>query len=182
MLRRQTFRVAEVRESCSMSRRWPKLLLAVAVGFVLVECKQAAPLRPQFAYVANSYSGLVSAYSIGTNGAMTPVPGSAFGDAGAVGQISVAVDSTSKFAYVANSASKNISGFSIESNGVLTPVPGFPFVAGYDPNSVAVDPTSRFVYVANRASSNVSAFSIGSDGALTPIPGSPFAEDTIPTQ
>ena len=33
----------------------------------------------KFAYVANFYSNNVSAYSIGSNGALTPVPGSPFG-------------------------------------------------------------------------------------------------------
>ncbi len=60
-----------------MTRSWPKVLLALAISFILPECKQAAPLRPQFAYIANSYSGLVSAYSIGTNG--RPDAGTGFG-------------------------------------------------------------------------------------------------------
>jgi DNA-binding beta-propeller fold protein YncE len=150
-----------------MSRSWLTVLSALTLSFVLLECKQAAPLRPQFAYVTNSYSNLVSAYSIGTNGALTPVPGSPFGEDAAVGQVSVAVDPMIKFAYVANSASNNISASSIGSNGVLTPVPGSPFAAGYYPYSVAVNPTAKFIYVANRASSNVSAYSIGSNGVLT---------------
>ena len=106
---------------------------ALAMSFVLLECKQAAPLRPQFAYVANFYSNLVSAYSIGSNGALTPVPGSPFGEDAAVGPVSVTVDSTAKFAYVANFASNNISAFSIASNGALIPVPGSPFAGGQTP-------------------------------------------------
>jgi DNA-binding beta-propeller fold protein YncE len=57
-----------------------------------------------FAYVANFYSNLVSAYSIGSDGTLTPLPGP-FGEDAAVGPISVAVDSAAKFAYVANYAS-----------------------------------------------------------------------------
>jgi 6-phosphogluconolactonase len=100
-------------------------------------------LRPQFAYVANFYSNLLSAYSIDSNGTLTPVPGSPFGEDRAVGPVSVAVDSKAKFAYVANSASDNITVFSIGSNGVLTPVPGSPFATGYSPYSVAVDPAAK---------------------------------------
>jgi hypothetical protein len=58
-----------------MIRSWLRVLSALAMSFVLLECKQAASLRPQFAYVANFYSNLVSAYSIGSNGALTPVSG-----------------------------------------------------------------------------------------------------------
>ena len=104
----------------------------LAIGFVLLECKQPAPLRPQFVYVANFYSNLVSAYSIGSNGALTPVPGSPFGEDAAVGPVSVAVDPTAKFAYEANFASNNISAFSIGSNGSYTP-PGIALRRG--PNS-----------------------------------------------
>ena len=137
----------------------------------------------KFAYVVNVFingvSGAVSAFSISSNGALTPVPGSPF-PAGLVPE-SLAVDPTGKFAYVANLKSLSfsffgaVSAFGIGSNGALTPVPGSPFPAGFNPHSVAVDHTGKFAYVANEFSNNVSAFSIGSNGALTPVPGSPFA-------
>jgi hypothetical protein len=64
--------------SCSMRKGWFSALTALAIGSVLLECKPAAPLRLQFAYVANFCSNLVSAYSVGSNGALTPVPGFPF--------------------------------------------------------------------------------------------------------
>jgi 6-phosphogluconolactonase len=121
-----------------MIRSWLRVLSALAMSFVLLECKQAAPLRPQFAYVANFYSNLVSAYSIGSNGALTPVAGSPFGEDAAVGPVSVAVDPMAKFAYVANIDSNDISAYSIASYGALTPVPGSPFAARVKPASVAI--------------------------------------------
>jgi 6-phosphogluconolactonase (cycloisomerase 2 family) len=137
--------------------------------FFLLAVLLVTPLRAQFAYVANQEGNNVSAYSIGSNGALMPVPGSPFAaDSGAV---SVAVDPTGKFAYVANNFANNVSGYSIASNGALTPVPGSPFAGGGF--SVAVDPTAQFVYVAN--GSAVSAYNIASNGDLTPVPGSPFA-------
>jgi DNA-binding beta-propeller fold protein YncE len=117
---------------------WPALAVSLA--------SLAAPLRAQFAYVANQ-TGNVSAYSISSNGALVPVPGSPF--AARFGAISVAVDPTGKFAYVANGGDNTVSAYSIGSNGALTPVPGSPFAAGRIPNSVAVDPTGKFAYVAN---------------------------------
>ena len=55
-------------------RGWLSVFSTLAIGFVWL----AAPLRAQFAYVANGTSNNVSAYSIGANGALTPVPGSPF--------------------------------------------------------------------------------------------------------
>src|SRR5260370_35758957 len=53
-------------------RGWLSVFSSLALGFVCL----AAPLRAQFAYVANGSSSNVSAYSIGANGALTPVTGS----------------------------------------------------------------------------------------------------------
>jgi DNA-binding beta-propeller fold protein YncE len=136
-------------------------------------------LRAQFAYVVNALSNNVSAYSIGSNGALTPVPGSPFATIGE-DPVSVAVDPTGQFAYVADfgigSGTNGVSAYSIGSNGALTPVPGSPFATGGGPTSVAVDPTGKFAYVVNfQIVSGVSGYSIGSNGALTPVPGSPFA-------
>jgi len=156
-------------------RSWLSVFSTLAIGFVCL----AAPLRAQFAYVANITSNNVSAYSIGANGALTPVPGSPFAT---FAPTSVAVDPKGKFAYAANESSNNVSAYSIGANGALTPVPGSPFAAGSAPFSVAVDPTGKFAYVANGgfSSNNVSAYSIGANGALTPVPGSPFAAGSAP--
>jgi 6-phosphogluconolactonase len=98
----------------------------------------------KFAYVANFASNNISAFSIGSNGILTPLPGSPF--AGSQTPLSVAVEPTAKFAYVANRFGSNISAYRIGSNGALTPLPGSPFAAGYEPYSVAVDPTAKFFY------------------------------------
>jgi 6-phosphogluconolactonase len=127
------------------------------IGFVCL----AAPLRAQFVYEANELSKNVSAYSIGPNGALTPVPGSPFAAAGFPG--SMAVDPTGKLAYVASD--DNVSAYSIGANRALTPVPGSPFAAGRNgPLSVAVDPTGKFAYVASDLSNNVLAYSIAPTG------------------
>src|SRR5258705_6712773 len=55
-------------------RGWLSVFSMLAIGFVCL----AAPLRAQFVYVANESGNNVSAYSIGANGALTPVPGSPF--------------------------------------------------------------------------------------------------------
>src|SRR5260370_28901277 len=113
-------------------RGWLSVFSTLAIGFVCL----AAPLRAQFAYVANQLSNDVSAYSIGDNGALTPVPGSPFA-AGSV-PFSVAVDRTGKFAYVANGGQPNVgipgsvSAYSIGADGALSRLTSlrWPFAAG----------------------------------------------------
>jgi 6-phosphogluconolactonase len=92
----------------------------------------------RFLYVANYASANVSAFRVGENGALKPVPGSPF--AAGSNPISVAVALSGRFAYVANDLSNNVSAYRIGENGVLTPVPGSPFPAGFEPDSVAVAP------------------------------------------
>ena len=146
-----------------------RLLQTLAVVFLFT----GAPLRAQFAYVANLGDNTVSAYSVGSNGALTPVPGSPF----ATGRqpSSVTVDPTGTYAYIVNYTDDTVSAYSIDSDGSLTPVPGSPFttLSGAAPSWVTVDPTARFVYVACENGA-VSAYSIVSGESLTPVPGSPF--------
>ena len=138
-----------------------------------------------FAYVSNegniiiSPKNNVSAYSIGANGALTPVAGSPFAAGGY--PTSVSINPAGTFAYVSNSGSNNVSAYSIGANGALTPVPGSPFAAGTGPTSVTVNPAGTFAYVANNGSNNISAYSIGANGALTPVAVSPFVAGNLPT-
>jgi 6-phosphogluconolactonase len=90
----------------------------VAIGLGLL----VPSLRAQFVYVANLGSSNVSAYRIGSTGALTPVAGSPFTSGDELW--SIAVDPTGKFAYVTNEFDNNVSAYSIESNGALTPVSG----------------------------------------------------------
>ena len=90
--------------------------LRTAATFGVACLLLAQTLQAQFAYVSNGGgSNNVSAYRVGENGALAPVPGSPF----AVGNLpsSVAVDPTGRFAYVVNEAGNNISAFAIDKNG-----------------------------------------------------------------
>ena len=69
-----------------MRRGWLSVFSLLALDFVWL----APPLRAKFAYVANAFDNTVSAYSIGADGSLTPVPGSPFAT-GTV-PVSVAVD------------------------------------------------------------------------------------------
>jgi 6-phosphogluconolactonase (cycloisomerase 2 family) len=92
----------------------------------------------RFAYVANSNSNNVSAFTINSaTGALVPLPGSPF--AAGTTPMSIIVDPSGKFAYVANLNSSNVWVFAIDATtGALTPVAGSPFAAGTNPSSVFV--------------------------------------------
>lgn len=127
-----------------------------------------------FLYVSNGASGTISAFSIGTNGALTELAGSPFSLGAGATAARLAIDPKGQFLYAADSANNKIAGFSIAGGGTLGAVAGSPFSAGTKPVGVAVDSTSSFLYAANQGSNDVSAFKITS-GALTEIAGSPYA-------
>jgi DNA-binding beta-propeller fold protein YncE len=87
----------------------------------------------RFAYVANSESNNVSAYTIdAATGALAAVAGSPF--AAGTFPLFVTLHPSGKFAYVANNSSSNISVYTIDAaTGALTAVAGSPFGAGNAP-------------------------------------------------
>jgi 6-phosphogluconolactonase len=84
------------------------------------------PLLPPFVYVQNENTNdnTVSAYKIGSTGALSPVKGSPF--AAGLQPYSVAIDPTGSYAYVNNFGNDNLSAYAIGSNGALTPISGSP--------------------------------------------------------
>jgi len=100
-----------------------------------------------YAYIARSGTGGgLMVYSIGTNGALTPVTGSPFATGN--GPFSVLLDSTGKYVYVANRTDANISGFSIGTGAVLTALSGSPYASGSLVTSLARDKSGSYVLAA----------------------------------
>jgi 6-phosphogluconolactonase (cycloisomerase 2 family) len=114
----------------------------------------------------------ISAFNVGDEGALTPLPGSPL-RAGR-NPTFLTVDPTGTHVYLSHSDGGYVSAYSIASDGALTLIPGSNVATGVSPSTIAVDPTGQFVYVANTGSSSISAYRTGSNGVLTPIPGSPF--------
>ncbi|MGA2639719.1 MAG: beta-propeller fold lactonase family protein [Spirochaetia bacterium] len=135
----------------------------------------------RFLYVANYWSCDVSAFSVGSDGALSQLSGSPFAAAPSGYPYSIAVSPNSSFLYVANSNTSNISAYSIGSNGALTQLAGSPFAAGSGPEGVVVSPNGSFLYVADSGVGKVSGYSINADGTLTPLSGSPFAAGPYPS-
>ena len=139
----------------------------------------------KFAYVANSNSNSVSAYTIGTSatarGALLPIdadPHTAGVQNFPAGSfpVSLAFDPSGKYLYVTNdTATNNLTVLAIDANtGALSPLGGSPFSAGDQPFSVSVDPSGKFAYAANSSSNSVSAWSVDpGTGALTAIDADP---------
>jgi 6-phosphogluconolactonase len=129
-------------------------------------------------------NGGVLAYSLGSSGALTPVPGSPFPtlpnarpttvrDGIFQSQGSV----TANFLFVSLTAVAKVAVFSIgASTGSLTPVPGSPFAVGNGPSEILEDDFNH-LFVLNGVDHTVSAFKVGSNGVLTAI-GSPVSAGT----
>ena len=133
-----------------------------------------------FAFVTNSGSGTVSAFSVGSTGNLSPVAGSPF--ASGAGAEFMALDKVHNFLFVANQFANNVSAFSVNTGtGMLSAAPGSPFAAGTAPLGMAVDAAGKFLFVANQSSNSISVFSIDSaSGALSQVAGSPFTGVATP--
>ncbi len=119
-----------------------------------------------FAYMASG-GNTVSQYTIGANGALTPMTPATV--AAGTGSQSIAADPSGKFAYTANWKSNNLSLYSIGANGALTPMTPATLSAGLSPWSVTVHPSGKYAYVVNESENTVSQYTIGADGMLTPM-------------
>jgi len=127
---------------------------------------------PRYAYVANAVSGSVSQYTIGANGALTPMTPASVptGTTATSSPWSVVVDPTGKYVYVSNSGDDNVSQYTIGAGGALVPMSPATVATGGDrPFVLTIDPAGLYAYVANFWDTTVSQYTIGADGALTPM-------------
>ena len=129
-------------------------------------------------YVANTNApnGNISAFTIGTNGALTPVQGSPFAS-GATSPADLVVTPDGKRLYSANIGNGgSISAFDIGTTGALTAITGSPFSSGGTFTiGATLTPDGKRLYVSNRAGESISGFSVADDGSLSHLPGSPKA-------
>lgn len=117
----------------------------------------------------------IDVFSVGSNGALTPIPGSPFNNQGTGDNSNVVVLSPSdQHLFVSNQFSNTITVFNVASNGALSLVPGSPFAdPGGSPEVMATNEAGTLLYV-KKGNGAVSVFRIAADGTLTPVPGSPF--------
>lgn len=120
----------------------------------------------KYAYVTNTYSGTVSAFSIdNSTGNLSPISGSPFTTT--AHPTSVAAHPSGKFLFVADmDVTTPLSAFTIDgSTGALGLIATYDYGGGS--YSVAVDPQGKFVFIAD-ADGYIESFSINqTTGALT---------------
>jgi uncharacterized repeat protein (TIGR02543 family) len=131
-----------------------------------------------YAYVADVQgggAGTISQYTIGSNGALTPMTPPTVPTGGNDSRY-LAVDPSGKYVYVSNVVSNTVGQFTIGTDGTLTAMSTPTVVMGdtsggklYYPCGLAVSPTSQRVYVSLDQSSGVNQFSYGANGALSPL-------------
>jgi 6-phosphogluconolactonase len=138
-----------------------------------------------FLYAANSDdpSGSISAFTIHSDGSLTPVTGSPFATVAKGGPEGLAGLGVGQ-GIVLYAALKNagaVAAFSINADGSLNPVAGSPFAAGKGTASLTGCGCvpNGFLFAANSIDGTISTYSINSaTGVLTQTRGSPFTATT----
>lgn len=84
-------------------------------------CWNAVTPNGKFAYVSNAGSSSISGFEIGSNGALTPLPGTVVGNnPQGSGNLDITISVDGRFIYTLNSATGDIGIFGIEADGSLT--------------------------------------------------------------
>jgi 6-phosphogluconolactonase len=155
------------------------------VTTVLVTCRA---MTGEFAYVANTGSQTVSAFSIDVDtGALTELVGSPFAVNGDAPFLPFQ-DLSGNYLYilgddtlgVINSGPSTLTGYAVDGSGALTPIPGMPIAYPVGPWNPRFHPGGRFLYITSSentadAGNGLHVYSIdAATGELTSVPGSPY--------
>ncbi len=150
------------------------ILNPTAVNVLTQNPVNATSPGPTLAFVVsqNSTTGLgdISAFSVGSGGALTFVPCSSSAsicDSTGNGTFNSgtapnAVASTPRglFLYVTDSVNNQLISYTVQSSGQIIPNTDGPTRTDVFPDSVTVDPRGMYVYVANYTANDVSAYTI----------------------
>jgi 6-phosphogluconolactonase len=132
-----------------------------------------------YLYTANTGDNSISAFTIGTNGALTAIAGFPLGETFSA-PLALFVDKSGKYLYVANEGSANLAAYGIGSDGGLTLLTNSPFGTGPQPSFITSDSTGKYLFVGNQSSPAIQSFSLdGSTGTLTSVKS--FAVGSTPT-
>lgn len=145
----------------------------------------------------NTYANGISAYTIGSGGALSSITSGSF-TTGPYPE-GIAIDPSGSYLYVANSdcstgtgstCANGISAFTIGGGGALKSITPGTFITGRGPTGIAISPNGKYLYVTNSSCSTgtgttcpngISAFTIGGGGALTSITSGTFTTGRVPT-
>jgi 6-phosphogluconolactonase len=115
-------------------------------------------------------TGTLSAFSIGSNGALTAIPGPLPGGVFAAGTAptALAIDPTSRFLYITDAAQDEVIEYLLSAAGVPTPINPGVLTTGTFPNGITVDPRGLYVYITNYTDGTISTYNINTGtGVLT---------------
>lgn len=142
----------------------------ISVGTIAAGAPTITP-DGRFLYVPGQLSNELYGFRIGTDGNVTPLPGSPYPAPGE--PLGTVATPDGRHLYVGGSTGDFILAYRIGVDGALEPVPGSPYPSGDLPIGMTPSPDGRFLYVANYESHNVYVFAIAATGALSKTPGSP---------
>src|ERR1051325_1833435 len=149
-------------------------LLALMLGYT-----SSALAQGNFVYVNNNIANApntVSAYSVGADCSLTPIPGSPFPTGGTGSGAGVATVNLAEVCgnnlYVANSLSSTITVFAINpATGALAAVGSPVLIPGdvvpFSDMNFSCTPDGRFLYVTRAGIDSINIFSRAADGSLT---------------
>jgi 6-phosphogluconolactonase (cycloisomerase 2 family) len=154
------------------SQYWPITLAGPNASHVIVPTAVNVLASGAYVYVTAYDSsvtpsvGYIFAFSVGSGGGLTAVPGSPF--AAGDQPSAIASDAKSTYVYATDSVRGDVLGYTVGSSGTLTALSGSPYPAGNAPSGIVVDPTYAYAYVSNTTDATVTAYSMSS-GVLTRI-------------
>jgi 6-phosphogluconolactonase (cycloisomerase 2 family) len=122
-----------------------------------------------YAYATNQMSQDISQYTIGPNGALTPMAVATV--ASGTEPMTITIDPSGKYVYVPDVTGATVSQYTIGAGGALEPMSpaAVSTGTGAQPVSVAINPSSTYAYVVNQIEGNygnVLWYPIGATGAL----------------
>jgi 6-phosphogluconolactonase (cycloisomerase 2 family) len=116
-----------------------------------------------YLYSANSTAQTVTAFAIGTGGALTPITGPYPTD---LGSTSIVASPNAHYLYVTNTNHDTLSSFNVGANGALSLLSTFP-PSGAGLWSLAVTPNGNFLYIDKVGTGQVIRLTIGTGGLPT---------------
>ena len=138
-----------------------------------------SPTSANTLYVSNAHDGpnkgSVSAYTVATDGSLTPVSGSPFVN-GQTGSCWLAISSDGKYVFAVNTGVPTISSYQVQQDGSLKLLANtlFNLPTGLRPFDIRLAPDGKNFYVVDPGLNMVSAFSV-EGGTVTELKDSPVS-------
>ena len=143
---------------------------------LLILCWVVQPAAAERLYVTGMSSDNVAGFTVGANGALSPIAGSPF--PGGDSPFNVLHSPDGKFLYVSSFGTDTVSAFAVGADGSLTAVAGSPYTVAESDGllegvGIAISPNGKYLYAG--LAGKVYAYGVAANGSLQPVSGSPFA-------